>query len=164
MRSLGLPPWLRRGLEAGIIAALVSIVTLLGSTGLEAATATLPQGPTGSLLLAPAVLSLGVLTVAYPVAYAATRPDAVLGTVAAFLVGANATAIIVATPIALSSIGREVRLGVLVGVLALGPVILGLVAPQLVTHLGFGRRAGAASAIASGAFALLILLLAMRLG
>jgi hypothetical protein len=164
MRSLGLPPWLRRGLEAGIIAALVSIVTLVGSTGLDAATATLPQGPTGSLLLAPAVLSLGVLTVAYPVAYAATRPDAVLGTIAAFLIGANATAIIVATPVALAAVDRELRLGVLVGILALGPVIVGLAAPQLLTHLGFGRRAGAASAIASGVCALLVLVLASRLG
>src|SRR5262249_25581141 len=144
--------------------ALVSIVTLLGSTGLETSIATLPAGPTGSLLLAPAVLSLGVLTVAYPVAYAATRPDAVLGTVAAFLIGANATAIFVATPINLATLSREVRLGVLVGVLALGPVVVGLVAPQLMTNLGFGRRAGAASAVASGICALLVLLLAMRLG
>src|SRR2546423_121748 len=58
MRALGvLPPWLRRGLEAGVIAALVGIVTLIGSTGGGAAgRVVLPQGLAGSLLLAPAVL------------------------------------------------------------------------------------------------------------
>jgi hypothetical protein len=42
--------------------------------------------------------------------------------------------------------------------------VVGLVAPQLLTHLGFGRRAGAASAIASGICALLVLVLSTRLG
>ena len=56
-----------------MIAALVAIITLVGSTGGGAAgRVVLPQGPAGSLLLAPAVLALGVITVGYPVAFALT--------------------------------------------------------------------------------------------
>ena len=160
-----IPSWLRRGLEAGVIAALVAIVTLLGAASAGAAgRVVLPAGLTGSLLLAPAVLAMGVMTVGYPLAYAATRSDAVLGVVAAFLIAANAVALIVTTQVDMAGIGRTVALGVLGGVLALGPALVGLVAAQALTPLGFGRRAGAVSAMASGAFALGILVLASRLG
>ena len=164
MQALGLPSWLRRGLEAGITAALVAIVTLLGSTGGGAGPFVLPQGPTGSLLLAPAVLVLGVITVGYPVAFAATRADAILGTIAAFLVSADAVALIVQTQVLMQGFGRQMAVGVLVGVLAVGPVLVGLAASQLSTRLGFGRRAGGASTITAGAVALLVLILASRLG
>src|SRR6476659_140351 len=111
-----LPPWLRRGLEAGIIAALVAIVTLLGAASSGAAgRIVLPSGPAGSLLLAPAVLSLGVITVGYPVAYAATRADAIFGTIAAFLISADAVALIVTTQVDMANLGRSMALGVLVG-------------------------------------------------
>jgi len=163
MRALRLPSWLRRGLEAGIIAALVSIITLLGSTGGGSAVV-LPEGAAGSLLLGPSVLALGVITVGYPIAYAATRADAVLGAVTAFLLGANLVALVVSTPAQLGGLGRTMALGVLVGVLALGPVVVGLAAAQLSSRLGFGRRAGAASAVASGGVAVMVLILASRLG
>ena len=163
MQALGLPSWLGRGLEAGVIAALVAIVTLLGSTG-GSGTSVLPKGPAGSLLLAPAVLALGVITAGYPVAFAARRADALLGTISAFLVGADLAALFLTTQLQMEGIGRQMALGVLVGVLALGPVLLGLVAGQLASRLGFGRRAGAASTLASGAFATLVLVLASRLG
>ena len=160
-----LPPWLRRGLEAGVIAALVSIVTLLGGARTGAAgRIVLPEGPAGSLLLAPAVLAIGVITVGYPIAYAATRRDAVVGSIAAFLVAANAVALIVTTEVDMAGMGRSMGLGVLAGVLALPPAIVGLGAGQVFTRLGFGRRAGAFSTAASGAFALLVLVLAARLG
>jgi hypothetical protein len=166
MRALGvLPSWLRRGLEAGLIAALVAIVTLLGSTSVAGGgPIVLHEGPAGSLLLAPAVLALGVITVGYPVAYAAVRTDAILGTIAAFLVGANLAAIIVSGQVSMPGLGRDMTLGVLVGVLALGPVLLGLGAGQLLTPLGFGRRSGAVSTGAAGLFALIVLVLASRLG
>ncbi len=160
-----LPAWLRRGLEAGVIAALVSIVTLLGAAAASAAgQMVLPSGPAGSLLLAPAVLSISVMTVGYPVAYAATRVDALLGSVTAFLIAANAVALIVTTQVDMETLGRSMALGVLVGVLALGPAVVGLGASQVLTRLGFGRRAGAFSTVGSGAFAVVVLVLASRLG
>lgn len=160
-----LPPWLRRGLEAGLIAALVGIVTLLGAaSGGAAGRVVLPGGPAGSLLLAPAVLALGVITVGYPVAYAATRPDAIFGVIAAFLVAADAVALLVTTPVDMVGIGRSMGLGVLVGVLALGPALVGLGAAEVLTRLGFGRRAGAFGTAASAGFGLLALILASRLG
>ena len=160
-----LPPWLRRGLEAGIIAALVAIVTLLGaSSGAAAGRILLPQGPAGSLLLAPAVLAIGVITVGYPVAYAATRFDAILGSVAAFLIASLPTAVIVRTQAEMPSYGQPMALGTLAGILALLPVLLGLVASQLLTRLGFGRRAGAFATVSAGGLALVVLVLASRLG
>ena len=166
MRALGLvPAWLRRGLEAGVIAALVAVITLLGSTGFGAGgRVVLPQGPAGSLLLAPSVLALGVITVGYPVAFAAGRADAILGVIAAFLVGADVVALLVTTRLQMSGLDREMALGVVAGVLALGPALVGLLAGQLLTPLGFGRRAGAASTLASGALAVVVLVLASRLG
>jgi hypothetical protein len=156
---------LRRGLEAGVIAALVSIVTLLGSTANAAGgRVVLPTGLAGSLLLAPAVLSLGVLTVGYPIAYAATRRDAILGSFVAFLVGADAVALVVTTQVDMLSLGRSMAAGVLAGVLGLGSALIGLGASQVVTRLGFGRRAGAVATIGSGGFALVVLVLASRLG
>ena len=160
-----LPPWLRRGLEAGIIAALVAIVTLVGATASSAAgRVMLPAGPAGALLLAPAVLAMGVITVGYPVAYSATRTDAIFGTVAAFLVAANAAALLVTTQVDMGGIQRSMALGVLAGVLALGPVLVGLGASQLFTRLGFGRRAGGIGTVASGVLAIVVLVLASRLG
>lgn len=166
MQALGfLPPWLRRGLEAGLIAALVGIVTLAGSaSGASGGQIALPEGPAGSLLLAPAVLALGVITVGYPVAYAATRADAILGTVAAFLVGADLAAIVLSTQVNMPGLGRQMGLGVLAGVLALGPLLVGLVAGQLLTPLGFGRRSGATSTAGAGLFSFVVLVLASRLG
>ncbi len=159
------PPWLRRGLEAGAIAALVAIVTLLGAASAGAAgRVALPQGPAGSLLLAPAVLAMGVITSGYPVAYAATRIDALLGTAAAFLIAANGVALVVTTQVDMAGIQRSATLGVIGGVLALGPVLVGLGAAQVMTPLGFGRRAGAICTTASAAFAVVILALASRLG
>ena len=137
-----IPPWLRRGLEAGIIAALVAVVYLFGAaTGAVAGRMALPQGPAGSLLLAPAILSIGVITVGYPVAYAATRAHAVLGSIVAFLVAGDLVAFIATTHVDMAGIERSMMFGVLVGVLSLGPMLVGLGAGQFLTSLGFGRRA-----------------------
>jgi hypothetical protein len=166
MRALrSLPPWLRRGLEAGLIAGLVSIITLLGATTASAAgQIALPSGPTGSLLLAPSVLSMGVITVGYPVAYAATRWDALLGAIAAFLIAALASAVAVTTLANMATFGRSMALGTLAGLLAVAPMAIGLIAGQLLTPLGFGRRAGAASTVTASVVALIVLILASRLG
>jgi len=54
VQPLGLlPSWLRRGLEAGVLAALVAVVTLFGSTmRLGTNPVALPHGFAGSLVLA----------------------------------------------------------------------------------------------------------------
>ena len=165
MPAAVLPPWLRRGLEAGVIAGFVSIVTLFGATTSSAAGhVVLPSGPMGSLLLAPGVLATGVITAGYPVAYAATRLDAIFGAVAAFLIAALAAALLIQTQADMATFGRSMSLGVLVGVLALGPAIVGLGAGQALTRLGFGRRAGAFATVGAGSSALIVLVLASRLG
>jgi len=165
MRPLGpLPPWLRRGLEAGILAALVAVVSLLGSIGTELGPVGLPPGLMASLILAPAVLAIGVFAVGYPIAYAATRSDAILGAITAFIVAADAVAIAVGTALGLGAIDREVPAGLFVAMLAGLPALVGLVAPQVTTPLGFGRRAGAVSVAASVLTATGVLLLASRLG
>jgi len=74
-----MPPWLRRGLEAALVAAVVAIASLWGDRLSAGAPYPFPGGPAGALQVAPAVLAIGVLTTAYPVAMAATRGDAVMG-------------------------------------------------------------------------------------
>lgn len=146
-----LPPWLRRGLEAAIAAAIVAIASLAGDR-IAAGGAVFPlSGPTGALILAPAVFVLGVLTTAYPIAMAATRADAVLGAVAAFLVGADLAIVFTPSPVGLDRVGLTLPAGVLVGLLALAPAAVGLAASQIAAPLGFGRRAGAVAAVASAA-------------
>src|SRR5829696_1968105 len=57
------PPWLRRGFEAAVAAAIVAVASLAGDRlGPAGVAFPFPPGPTGALLLAPAVLGLGVLT------------------------------------------------------------------------------------------------------
>lgn len=165
MRPLGpLPSWLRRGLEAGILAAVVAVVSLLGSIGTELGPVGLPRGIFASLILAPPVLAIGVFAVSYPVAYAATRSDAILGALTAFIISADAVVIAIGTAVSLNAIDREIRAGLLIALLAALPALVGLVAPQALTPLGFGRRAGAMSAIAAGLTAVVVLLVASRLG
>jgi hypothetical protein len=151
MPRLRLAPWIRRALEAAVAAALVAIGTLLG-TRMSAGGAVypLPAGIAGVLVLAPPVLALGVITIAYPVAMAPTRSDALMGAVAAYLVAADVTTIVAASPISLERTNQQVGAGLLVALLALVPAVVGLVGGQLATPLGFGRRAGAAGAIVAG--------------
>jgi hypothetical protein len=165
MRPLGpLPSWLRRGLEAGILAALVAVVSLLGSMGLAAGPVGLPRGLSASLILAPAILAIGVFSGGYPVAYAATRSDAILGSITAFVLSADAVTIVVGTRLNLGALDREIPAGLFVALLAALPALVGLMTPQVTTALGFGRRAGAVSVVGSGLTAAIFLLLASRLG
>src|SRR5260221_12865863 len=107
-----IPPWLRRGLEAGIVAAVVAVVSLSGAAaGAAAGRIVLPPGPAGSLLIAPAILSIGVITVGYPVAYAATRAHAVLGSIVAFLVAGDLVAFLVTAHVDMAGIERSMMLG-----------------------------------------------------
>ena len=160
-----LPPWLRRGLEGALLGGLLAVATLTGtrlSTGGD--TVVLPAGLLGSVMLAPAVLGLAVIAGAYPVALAATRTDAVLGAVAAVLLSVDATVVLTTGHVMLPSAGSRIGLGALAGLLAAGPALAGLVAGQVATPLGFGRRAGAWSAIVAAVAGVAVLLLASLLG
>jgi hypothetical protein len=163
MGRLQLPAWLRRGLEAGVFAALLSLVTVvtLSWEHQGPGPVILPEGLGASMILALPVLSLGVLTVAYPVALAATKGDAILGAIVAWIVGADLLAIVTAAMgqrLLLLGAGVTIPLGVVAGALAAPAALGGLLAAELFTPLGFGRRAGRVAAVAASAVAVPILL------
>ena len=164
MGRIRTPAWLQRGLEAGVFAALLSLVTVLALEWEHAGPGplTLPEGIGAGLALALPVFSLGVLGVAYPVALAATKGDAILGAIVAWIVGADLLAIVTVAmgqQLLLVGAGITVPLGVVAGVFAAPAALGGLLAAELFTPLGFGRRAGRFAAIAAAAIATLILLI-----
>jgi len=165
MNRLRLPSWLRRGLEASIFAGGLAVGTLLfGRFNDQGAIVILPAGPTAILALALPVLSLGVLTVAYPIGLAPTRSDALLGAVAGFLIAADLTVLLSTTPVYLPALDAKITLGLLCSALAIPPAVGGLIGGQLASPLGFGRRAGAWSAISAAVVATPVLLLTSQLG
>jgi hypothetical protein len=112
--------------------------------------------------MAPAILAIGAVTPTYSTALAATRGDAVLGAIAAFLLAADACLILAAGPITLERSGIVVGAGVLAALLALPAALVGTIVGQAATPLGFGRRAGActaAGAVIAGAIVLWVLAL-----
>jgi len=166
MGPLGfLPAWLWRGIEAGVVAAVVAIASVAGST-LRAGPdpVAMPAGLAGSLILAPAVLALGVITVGYPAAMAATRMDALFGSIAASLIAADLVTVLIGTRVALHAVDVEIPAGILVALLGTMPALAGLLAGQLGTPLGFGRRAAAVAVASSTIAATVVLLGVSRLG
>lgn len=166
--GIRLPAWLRRGLEAGVFAALLSLITVvvLGWERPAAGPTILPGGLGAGLTLALPVLSIGVLAVAYPVALAATRGDAILGAVAGWIVGADLLAlatVLVDQRLLLLGAGVTVPLGIVAGLFAAPAALGGLLAAQLFTPLGFGRRAGRIAAVVATAVATPILLFVVPL-
>jgi len=162
MGRIRLPAWLQRGLEAGVFAALLALITVLALTWEHSrpGPVILPGGVGAGLALALPVLALGVLGVAYPVALAATKGDAILGAIVAWIVGADVLAIVTVAmgqELLLVESGITVPLGVVVGIFAAPAALGGLLASQLFTPLGFGLRAGRLAAIAATAIALPIL-------
>lgn len=152
------PPWLRRALEAAIVAAVVAIASFLGDRlGAGGGAFPLPAGPAGALLLAPAVVAIGVVTSAYPVAMAATRGDAILGAIAGWLIAVDLTIVFTGGHVSLERAGVVLPTGVLVGLLSLGALAAGLAASQVGASFGFGRRAGAIAAVASAVGAVIAL-------
>ena len=163
MGRLRLPVWLRRGLEAGLFAALLSLLTVLALTWEHQGPGPviLPTGIGAGLVLALPVLSIGVLTVAYAVALAATKGDAILGALAAWIVAADLlaiTTVAMGQELLLVGQGVTVPLGVVASVFAAPVALGGLLAAELFTPFGFGRRAGRLAAIAGTAVATPILL------
>jgi hypothetical protein len=167
MGRFRLPAWLRRGLEAGVFAALLSLITVLALTweGRGPGPIILPSGLGASLTLALPVLSLGVLAVAYPVALAAIRGDAILGAITGWIVGADLLVLVTAlmNQRLLLASGVTVPLGLAAGLFAAPAALGGLLAAELLTPLGFGRRAGRFSAIVAGVVATAILVVIVPL-
>ena len=164
MGRLRLSAWIRRGLEAGVFAALLSLVTVvvLAWERRGGGPTMLPGGLGAGMTLALPVLSIGVIAVAYPVAMAATRGDAILGAVAGWIVGADLLAIatvVMDQRLLLVGAGVTVPFGVAAGCFAAPAALGGLLAGQLFTPLGFGRRAGRIASVAAAAVATAILVL-----
>jgi hypothetical protein len=155
-----LPIWLRRGLEAAIVAAIVAIASLAGDRlGSGPGPYTLPDGLAGALLLAPAVFAIGVVPAAYPIAMAPTRADALMGAAAGWLLAVDFTLLLSGGQISLEQANLILPTGALVGLMALLALVAGVVASQLAVPFGFGRRAGAVAALGSaiGAFVAVVL-------
>jgi hypothetical protein len=144
-----IPPWLRRALEAAVVSTVVAIGALAGAGLATGGPYALPPGLSGALLLVPAVFALAVLPVAYPVAMAATRGDAILGAVAALLISADVTVVLAGGRVLVGRGGVELGSGLLVASLAAISGFVGLLSGGLLTPLGFGRRAGAITAVAA---------------
>lgn len=168
MRRLRLPSWLRRGIEGALIGGGLALVSLLGA-GLGAGGAggpvvVVPAGIAGAVLLAPAVLGIGAVATCYPIAMAATRGDALLGSVAAFLLAADAAVIVASGRVTLERSTATLGAGLLVAMLALVPGVIGLVGGQVATPLGFGRRAGAIAGGVAVVAGLVVLALLAAIG
>jgi hypothetical protein len=164
MRRRLFPHWLRRGLQAGALGAILSCGTLLAfELSRPAPRLALPHGVDGSLIVVPALLALGVLAVGIPVVLAATRTEAILGAVAGFMVGADLLmliSLVFRQSVAVDSIGGSWPLGVLAAILACPVALAGIVLGPLFETHGFGRSAGLRAVVASAVAATVIALAA----
>ena len=169
MPPLRLPAWLRRGLEAGVFAGLVSPLTVIAyhwHASAAVGVATLPNGLTGSVVLALPVLAVGVFAIAYPIGLTATRLDAILGAATGAIVAADLLTLITVVAgerVAIRGGANVLPAGFLAALLALPPVVGGIAASQLFSPHGFGRRAGRIGAVAAVIVALPILLVGVPL-
>jgi hypothetical protein len=117
----------------------------------------LPNGLDSALILLPAVVALGVLVVSYPTFLAATREDAILGVVAAFLVAADAfmlVSFLAHDNVLIHPLARSLPLGVLAAAVSVPVALAGLLCGQVRAPLGFGRSAGLRSALGGAALGL----------
>ena len=159
-----IPPWLRRGFEAGAIGALLAAGTLVAfQLSRPAPRLALPNGLDSALILTPAVVALAIFAVSYPTFLAATREDAVLGVVAAFLIAADAfmlISLLARDEVLIHPLGRSLPLGVVATGVAVPAAIAGLLIGQLTAPLGFGRSAGLRSALGGAAVGLIAVVVA----
>ena len=158
------PPWLRHGFEAGVVGALLSAGTLVAfQLSRPAPRVTVPNGVDGSMILTPAVVALGIFVVSYPTLLAATRQEAVLGVIAAFLIAADVLMLISLSQrdsVMVHALARPLPLGVIGVALATPVAIIALVIGQTSAPLGFGRSAGLRSTLVGAVLALLVVLVA----
>ena len=164
-----LATWLRRGLEAGLFASVLALLIVFVTPERAAAPAgirTLGSGLDASLAMTLPVIAIGVFAVTYPVAFTATRSEAILAAVVAVLVAADLVTLLTAAMgdrIALRGGIQVLPSGLLATLLALPPATLGLAAAQLFTPFGFGRRAARVAGLVSGATAAVILFVGVPL-
>ena len=159
-----LPPWLRRGLEAGVICGLLAAGTLVAfQLSRPAPRLTLPNGIDTSLILTPAMVALGILAVCYPTFLAATRREAIYGIVAALFVAADAfllVSLVARDAVIVHPLGRSLPLGLIALALAVPVAVAATVIGQLTSPLGFGRSTGLRSALGGAALGLIAVLVA----
>ena len=159
-----LPPWLRRGLEAGVICGLLAAGTLVAfQLSRPAPRLTLPNGIDTSLILTPAMVALGVLAVSYPTFLAATRREAVLGVIAALFVGADGfllVSLVARDAVMVHPLGRSLPLGLIALALAVPVAVAATLIGQLTSPLGFGRSTGLSSTLGGAALGLIAVLIA----
>jgi hypothetical protein len=101
--------------------------------------------------------------VSYPTFLAATREDAVLGVVAAFLIAADAfmlISLLARDEVLIHPLGRSLPLGVLATGVAVPAAVAGLLIGQFTAPLGFGRSAGLRSAVGGAAVGLVVVVIA----
>ncbi len=162
LRGKLLPPWLRHGLEAGVVGALLSAGTLVAfQVSRPAPRLEVPSGIDGSMILTPAVVALGVFVVSYPTLLASTRQEAVLGVVAAFLIASDVLmliSLIQPDAVTVHALSRNEPLGLIGVVLAFPVALVALLVGQTTAPLGFGRSAGLRSTMAGAVVALLVVL------
>lgn len=153
---------MRRGIEAGVLGAALSAGTLVAyQLSRPAPRLALPHGLDGALILAPAVVALGVFVVSYPTFLAATREDAIMGVVAAFMIAADVFLLVsLITPdyVVVHWLGRGLPLGVVATALATPVAVCGLLVGQLTAPFGFGRSAGLRSALGGAALGVVAVL------
>jgi hypothetical protein len=156
--------WLSCGLQAGLIAGLLACGTVLAfRLGRPAPRLTLPNGIDGALILIPAVVALGIFAVSVPVFMAATRGDAILGAMAAFLIAADLLmgfSVLLGVSIWIHPLSRGLPLGTVAAIVAVPVGVGGLLIGQLTARLGFGRSAGLRSAAGAVPLAILFALVA----
>jgi hypothetical protein len=147
-----IPAWLRRGAEAGVMGALLASGTVAAfHLYVVMPRLFLPSGLPGVLILAPAVVALGIFVVSYPTFLAATRSDAVMGAIAAFLIATDTFMVVsflTHDEVLVHALGRSLPLGLVAAAASVPTAITGLMIGQLAAPLGFGRSAGLRSAVA----------------
>jgi hypothetical protein len=152
MKRPSTPAWIRLGIEAGAVGALLSSGTLVAfQLSRPAPRLALPNGLDGAMILVPAVLALGVFAVCYPTFMAATRTDAVLGSIAALLVAADvlmAVSLAFRDVVTVHALGRGLPLGLVAAVLAAPAAVAALIIGPVTSAIGFGRSAGLRAAVA----------------
>ena len=169
MPAIRLPAWLHRGLEAGLFAGLLSLLTVVAyhwDRGAAVGVAALPAGPTGTIVLALPVLAVGVFAIAYPIGLTATRLDAILGAATGAIVAADLLTLITVLAgqrVAILGGANVLPVGFLAAILATPGAVGGIAASQLFSPHGFGRHAGRIGAVVAVAVATPILLIGVPL-
>jgi len=147
-----------------VVGALLSVGSLVAfQLSRPAPRLTLPNGLDGALILTPAVVALGVFVVSYPTFLTATREDAVLGVVAAFLIAADVfmiVSLVAREEVLVHPLARSLPLGVVAAGLAVPVALGGLLFGQVTARLGFGRSAGLRSALGGAALTLVAVVVA----